>query len=120
MAPRKTKKTATATIDPSKYDYKTAKTVGKDGKTVKSLGNGDAVQKAMLLFKASGKDISQVIKANGLPQVVSNYDNLGLLRMSVGNSLRALVKAGTPVTIGSITVSKLSQRVALTEAKAAA
>lgn len=107
------RKKATTTIDASKYGYKASKTTDKAGKVVRSVGNGDAVQKAMTVFRASGKDIGQVIRANKLPQDPKQYDNHGLLRMAVGNSLRAKVRAGEPVTIGDITVKTLSQRVSL-------
>ena len=79
-------------IDPSGYDYGATKVVDKAGKTRTSIGNGDAVQRAMLKFMAAGKDIGQVIRANKLAQDPKKYENAGLLRMSVGNSLRALVR----------------------------
>lgn len=104
-------------IDTGSYDYGVTRVEGKGGKTVRSIGNGDAVQRALLKFYAAGKDIGQVIRANKLKQDPAQYDNAGLLRMSVGNSLRALVRNGTHVTIGDVTVKSLEQRVALDEVK---
>lgn len=98
-------------------EYATTKIVGSDGKTRHSKSNDDAVARAMLIFTAGGGDIAKVIKANGLSDKYdpAKYDNQGLLRMSVGNSLRALVRGGTPVTVGDITVKTLEQRIALPE-----
>lgn len=110
------------TIDMSEYGYSTTKVVGKGGKTVRSTGNGDAIQRAMAAFKASGKDVMQVVRANKLDVDRYNpkkFDNMGLLRMSIGNSLRAMVRAGTPVTIGDIVVKTLAQRVSLETATSA-
>lgn len=107
----------TTTIDASAYGYEKTRVVGKDGKTKSSVGNGDAVQRALLKFTAAGGDIGKVIRANKLPQDPAQYDNQGLLRMSVGNSLRARVKKGEHVIIGDVTVKSLEQRVALDEVK---
>ncbi len=82
-----------------------------DGKIRSSRGNGDAVAKAMLLFTAGGGDIKDVIDRNKLEGVKTKGKNPGLVRMSVGVMLRALVRNGTPVKIGKVTVEKLSQKV---------
>lgn len=117
MAARKKKEATGGIVDTSKYNYDRTSIVGADGKTRHSASNGDAIAKAMLVFIAGGGDIAKVIKANGLGDKydVAKYDNMGLLRMSVGNSLRGLVRNGTPVTIGDIVVKTLEQRVAVPE-----
>lgn len=106
----------------SAYDYKTLTTRDKDGRTRSSKGNGDAVQKALLVYVAAGGDLVKVVKANGLQDRLdpAKYDNQGLFRMSLGNSLRGLVRNGTHVTIGDVVVKSLDQRVAVPEAPAAA
>lgn len=111
------RKKETATIDASGYDYGTVKVKDKSGKTRASTGNGDAVQRAMLRHVAAGKTLEQVIRANKLTQEPAKYDNQGLLRMSVGNSLRAMVRRGEHVVIGDVTIKSLEQRVALDEVK---
>lgn len=110
-------KDKTAAIDMSAYDYATTKVTGKDGKTISSTGNGDAIQRAFLRFKAAGKDIMQVVRANKLTDKFNpaQYDNAGRFRMSVGNTLRAMVRAGETVTIGDTVVKSLDQKVALPE-----
>lgn len=99
-------------------DYKKTRIVGGDGRVRHSKSNDDAVARAMLVFMAGGGNIARVIKDNKLTDKYdpAQYDNQGLLRMSVGNSLRALVRAGTPVVIGDLTVKTLEQRVAVPEA----
>ncbi len=102
------------------YDYGTLKVRAKDGTLVSSPGNADAVAKAMLLHLAvDGGTLNQVIAANGLK--LKKGSNDGLIRMAVGNMLRGLVRNGTPVKVGSVTVKTLKQVVALpkVEAKAA-
>lgn len=110
----KAKKQSKSVVDTSEYQYKTTKYVGKDGKTHTSRGNDDAVARAMLQFVASGKDLMQIVRANGLTDRldIKKYDNVGLFRMSLGNALRGLVRNGTPVKIGDIEVKTLSQRIA--------
>ena len=121
---RKAAAGGSATIDASGYNYETLKVAGKDGKVRHSVGNGDAVQRAMAKLLADAKDtkvaLTKVVKDNKLGEKVdvAKWDNMGLLRMTIGNSLRALVKAGTPVTIGSETVKSLAQRVSVETAKA--
>lgn len=99
-------------------DYTKTRVVGHDGRIRHSKSNDDAVARAMLVFTAGGGDIAKVIKANGLGDKYKpeQHDNQGLLRMMVGNSLRALVRAGTPVVIGDVTVKTLEQRVAVPDA----
>lgn len=120
---RKAAAKADGTIDASKYDYQTLKVQGRDGKTRHSIGNGDAVQRAMAKYVANAKDtkvaLAKVVKDNKLGDKVdvAKWDNMGLLRMTIGNSLRALVKNGTPVTIGDETVKTLAQRIAVDTVK---
>ncbi len=58
-----------------------------------------------------------MIAANGLK--VKKGGNDGLVRMAVGNALRGLVRNGTPVRIGKLTVKTLKQPVALPKVEAA-
>lgn len=116
------KKKATATIDAGAYDYKTTKVRDKDGRVRHSVSNGDAVAKAMLNFVAAGKDLMQLVRANKLDQDKFNpkrFTNTGMFRMTLGNSLRAMVRAGTAVDIGGTVIKTLNQRVAVEEAKTA-
>lgn len=116
----KAKETATIGAD---YEYETTKVTGADGKTRTSRGNGDSVARAMLAFVAASGDtqkaLAKVVKDNKLGDKydVAKSDNLGLLRMAIGNTLRAMVRAGTPVQIGEVLVKTLEQRVALPEVK---
>lgn len=100
------------TIDTSGYDYETLRIRGKDGTLHYLKSNGDAVALAMAMHTViNGKEAAQVARANKLE--LGSYSNVGQERMAIGNKLRALVNAGTPVTIGDIVVKKLDQRVAL-------
>lgn len=101
------------------YDYKSTRIRDKDGALRHTRSNDDAVARAMLVATASGVTIEQIIKANDLGSKFkpSQWDNRGLLRMSVGNTLRGLVRNDTPVKIGSVTVKSLEQRVAVPEVK---
>lgn len=122
MATAAKKNENTSTLDALKnYDYERTSIRGKDGKVRHSASNGDALAKAMLIYTASDGDIGKLIKANGLQDKFdpSKWDNLGLLRMGVGNSLRALVRNGTPVVVGGITVKALDQKVVVPESLAA-
>lgn len=113
----------TTTIDTSNYEYGTTKIRDADGTLRHSRGTGDAVHKAILLHMAGAKDddarkakLTQIVKANKLDADKFNpkkFDNQGLLRMSIGNSLRAAVKRGEPVTIGAVEVKRLDQKVDL-------
>lgn len=101
-------------VDLGTYDYKRTSIRGKDGKVRHSAGNQDAVFKAMLVATAAGVKLEDVVKANGLDDKFKGRkvsDGPGLYRMSLGVALRALVNAGTPVKIGSITVKTLKQHV---------
>src|SRR5574343_1789488 len=96
-------------------EYEVTKIRGADGKVRTSRGNNDAVAKAMLLFTASGGDIANVVSRNKLDDKMKPHmkKQEGLRRMTLGVMLRALVKNGTPVRIGKITVEKLNQKVEL-------
>lgn len=110
------KKAKPSTIDMSGRDYKRSRVVGADGKVRHSASNDDAVARAMLTFVAGGGDFDKVIAQNKLgdkyPKGAKGFGNPGLFRMSLGGTLRALVRAGTPVKIGSIEVKTLEQRIA--------
>lgn len=101
------------------YEYETSKIRGKDGKVRSSRGNGDAVAKAMLLFTAGGGEITTVINANKLQDKMALHlkkkgpKAAGLIRMTLGVMLRALVRNGTPVKIGKELIEKLTQKVDL-------
>lgn len=101
-------------VDTERYGYdRIAYTDPKTGKTRHSAGNGDAVARAMLGLNSD--DLMRIVKKAGLGD---KYDgkagkagNPGLFRMSLGHSLRALIKAGTPVQIGEHLIKKLDQKV---------
>lgn len=99
------------------YEYDTTKIRNKDGSLRTSRGNGDAVAKAMLLFTAGGGELTTVVNANKLQERMAPHMKKkgprapGLQRMTLGVMLRAMVRNGTPVKIGKITVEKLSQKV---------
>lgn len=107
------KKEAGGVVDTATYEYGATKLRDKDGKVRTSRSNGDAVANAMFLFSAGGGDIEQVIKANKLDDKMKPHAKKqpGLRRMTLGVMLRALVRNGTPVKIGRITVEKLNQKV---------
>lgn len=104
------------TIDMSGRDYRRVKVVGKDGMARHSAHNDDSVARALLTFIAGGGDLDRIIRDNKLgdkyPKGAKGFGNLGLFRMTLGGSLRALVRAEVPVKIGSIMVKTLEQRVA--------
>jgi hypothetical protein len=107
---KKPKKSASVIGD---RKYYTTRIRDKDGKLRFSRGNGDAVAKAMLLFKSQGGEIEQVVRANKLEDRMKGKSKMqdGLKRMCVGVMLRALVRNGTPVKIGKVLVGKLTQKV---------
>lgn len=110
------RKAETTSIDMSDRSYRRVRVIGKDGKARHSAHNDDAVARAMLTFSAAGGKLDTLIKANGLkdkyPDGEAGAKNRGLFRMALGGTLRSLVRAGTPVVIGDITVKTLEQRVA--------
>lgn len=115
MAPRKSKKAVAATpdIDMSGRDYKKMKVRDADGKLKHTANNGDAVAKAMLAYTSAGGDLKALADKNGLTDKFKGLTggNPGLVRMSLGVMLRAMVRRGEPVKIGKITVEKLTQKV---------
>lgn len=116
-------KTEGSVIDPARYDVTRVRDA-KTGRVRHSRGNGDAIAKAMLVATANGIAITKIAKDNGLGDRMKGRDglNAGLQRMTLGVMLRKLVKDGTAVKIGDITVKTLGQKVAMpkVEAKAAA
>lgn len=106
----------TKTIDMSDRDYRRVKVVGEDGRSRHSAHNDDAVARALLTFITAGGDLDKVLKDNKLgdiyPKGRRGFGNAGLFRMTLGGSLRALVRSGTPAKIGDIVVKTLEQRVA--------
>lgn len=108
------KKAKGTVIDTSAYKYEALRIRGKDGKLHYVRGNGDAVVRALALHCiVNGKSIDQVIKANKLE--TANHANAGQLRMAVGGQLRGLIRNGTPVVIGDVTLKSLDQNVKLAE-----
>lgn len=102
------------------YEYGTIKIRDKaTGRVRSSRGNGDAVARAMLAFTAGGGDIETVVRANKLQDRMAKHLKKkgpkapGLIRMTLGVMLRALVRNDTPVKIGKETIEKLSQKVDL-------
>lgn len=94
-------------------EYATTKVKNEDGKTKIARGNGDAVARALIGLDA--KALEKVVKDNDLLDKhkgrATSATNLGLARMSIGNSLRAKVKRGEHVQIGEHLVKKLDQRI---------
>lgn len=99
----------------AEYRYEVLKIRGKDGKIRTSRGNADAVAKALLLHIANGGELAQVVHANKLDDRMKPHAKKapGLARMILGVMLRALVRNGTPVKVGKVTVEKLTQKVEL-------
>lgn len=111
MAPRK--KAEGAVINTADRDYKKMKVRNKEGVLLHTVNNGDAVAKAMLLHTSKGGTLEEIVNANKLQDKWANLKggNAGTWRMSLGVMLRAMVKRGEPVKIGSIKVEKLTQKV---------
>lgn len=97
-------------VDTKKYDYGVIKLRDKSGKVRHSASNGDAVARAMAVHTANGGSLKDVASANDIAYK-PNGRNPGLIRMSLGVSLRAIVKSGKSVKIGKITVTSLKQKV---------
>jgi hypothetical protein len=101
------------------YDYGAIRIRDKEtGKIRTSRGNGDAVHRAMALFTANGGKPADLAKANDLK--VKKGGNPGMFSMNVGVALRGLVRNGTKVKIGSVSVSDLKQKVELPKVEAIA
>lgn len=95
-------------IDASRYN----RTKFKDasGKSRHSAGNGDAVAQALL--GAGPTDLRAIARDNGLTDRMARYEgstNPGQYRMNLGNMLRGMVRKGTHVNIGGVTVEGLAQ-----------
>lgn len=109
-------KAKSSTIDMSDRNYRRVKVVNKDGTSRHSAHNDDAVARALITFIAGGGELDRIIRDNKLtdkyPKGAKGFGNPGLFRMTLGGTLRALVRAGTPVKIGAIMVKTLEQRVA--------
>ena len=107
---RKAKESASVIGDRT---YEATKIRDADGTLRTSRGNGDAIAKAMLIHKAAGGTLDEIVKANDLGDKMKPHKDKqeGLKRMTLGVILRALVKNGTPVKIGKIKVERLNQKV---------
>lgn len=106
-------------LNTKSYKYGTLRVRTQDGKLIHSVGNADAVAKAMLLHTAKGGKLGEIVKANDLGLKQGDRNN-GLFRMSVGIALRAKVAAGESVKIGSVRVTSLRQKVELPKVEAIA
>lgn len=101
-------------IDTTKYDYDKTKFRDGEGKARFSKSNGDAVAQALL--GADRDALIAVVKANGLEakfKELVKHDDTGVFRMSLGNSLRAMVRKGTGVKVRGHSITKLDQKVTL-------
>jgi len=107
---RKSNATASV-INADEYDYKRTKVRGKDGALHYSRNNGDAIAKAFQLLKVQGKDMASVARDNKLGIKRDDYKNQGQFAMAISNRIRAKVKRGEAVRVGSVTVNSLKQRV---------
>jgi hypothetical protein len=107
------KRKAKTKIDTGSYGYKRMAVRGRDGKLRYSTGNADAVAKAMLIHLADGGTVKQVVAANKLDVAPQGKRSDGLFRMAVGVVLRGLIRNGTAVKIGKLTVKSLKQKIAL-------
>lgn len=116
-------KKSQSVVDTKKYQYGRLKVRGADGRVRHSSGTGDAVAKALLVFMAGGGKIGEVIAANDLQAKYRGKvqdANPGLLRMSVGGSLRAIIRDGGTVKIGSMKIASLKQAVEIPKVEAKA
>lgn len=105
---KKTSDAKSMKIDASRYTR--TKFKGADGKSKHSAGNGDAVAQALL--GAGPDDLRSIAADNGLSERMSKYEkstNPGQYRMNLGNMLRGMVRKGTHVNIGGVTVEGLAQ-----------
>lgn len=92
-------------VDTTRYTYETSDTKTASGR--KSVDVGDRVAVAMRGLDA--KAALKALKDNGLkPNPAWSPDlNPGLLRMSIGNMLRKVVRGGTSVQIGDKKIASL-------------
>lgn len=93
-----------------KYDRTIVRTTS--GRSRHSYTNGDAVAIAMLGLEF--EEILDVMHQNGLEDRLEQYadrPNHGQFRMLLGNSLRALIRHGTPVLIGDHVIRSLDQKI---------
>jgi hypothetical protein len=93
--------------------YEKVRFTDADGKHRTAKISGDAVSKA--LVGATRDDLVKVAKANKLgAEVVAKIEsatNVGTVRMSLSNRLRAKVKHGTPVDVRGVVINDLDQTV---------
>lgn len=107
------KKPESKMIDRDKYAYDPIRYTDASGKTRHSVGNGDALARAMLGMDTEA--ILKATKANGLGALVEKHRNnkkinQGHLRMLCGNALRALIRKGTSVVVNGVEIKKLDQK----------
>lgn len=107
-------KTGGNIIDTSKYNYDKTKYRDGEGKAKFSKSNGDALAKA--LTGADRDALKQVASDNGLAdrfKELAKHDNLGQFRMSLGNSLRAMIRKGVGVKVRGQKITDLKQDVTI-------
>lgn len=85
-------------VNREKYNYNTSTVDTGNGKR-KAVDNGDALSDALRALDRKG--ISEVLRLNGLGDRVEKHAHLnnGMFRMISGQSLRALLKKGTPIKL---------------------
>lgn len=107
-------------VDRKHYQYQRSKSVTKDGTSVRTLNNGDAVARA--LTGMSRPAINRVLQDLGEMKWVrsSGKLNVGQHRMIAGNKIRAKVRKGVSVSIGGFVVKSLEQKDPTTEQAAEA
>lgn len=110
---RKSAADGLSVIDSSRYKYDVTKVRGSDGRIRHSRSNQDAIANALLVFTSGGGNLSRVVRDNKIGDKMKPHEDkgAGMYRMNLSNILRGLVRNGTPVTIGDVTVKKLDQNV---------
>lgn len=94
-------------INHDKYQYQRTRIKSDSGAVKTVVSNGDAVARA--LSYVGTKELDGLVRQHSLPKPKATL-NAGLRKMSVANSLRALVRGGVPTQIGDYIVKSLDQR----------
>lgn len=94
-------------VNHDKYAYTRTRMKSETGAVKVVVSNGDAIARALSYL--STKELDGLVKQHGLPKPKASL-NAGLRKMSIANSLRALVRGGVPTKIGSHIVRSLDQR----------
>lgn len=107
------KKTAKATtdgavsIDKAKYGYEAVTREVEGGKKRKSYDNADNVAKA--LRNKTDAEVEKIAKDNELGDKFKSLSHLnpGMRRMSIGNTLRGIIRKGGKVKVDNKNVASL-------------